>query len=158
MTSKKTPQNSESTSSPPPPPPRAKSWTFINIAEGDFALANFENGDYLIEEWSLRRFLNVPNTIYNPAFKSLMNEEIMELAKPQRFLTPDPHSQIATGFPPRLLIELCELHLIAWEEELLSLKLQATVEACAVLYWNLVGGGAEQHVRGIFGEDYEHED
>ncbi|MDF1662059.1 MAG: hypothetical protein P1V97_09825 [Planctomycetota bacterium] len=137
--------------------PQALSWTFINIDEGDFALGVFEDQSYLIEEWSLRRFLNVPNVINDPVFKSFINEDLLELAKPRDFLTPEPYPQKTTGFDPRLLIELCELHLLAWEEELVPSHFQERVECCAILYWHLVGGGADQMSRAIFG-DYEFED
>jgi hypothetical protein len=131
---------------------RATSWTFINIYEGDFVLAEFEDGSHLIEEWSLRRFLNVPNVINDPAFASLLSEDLLELSRPLTFLSPQPYSQQTTGFPPRLLTELCQLHLIAWEQELISPQLRELVERCAILYWHLVGGGADQHSKAIFGD------
>ena len=137
--------------------PQATSWTFINIDEGDFALGVFEDSSYLIEEWTLRRFLNVPNIINDPVFKSFITEDLLELAKPREFLTPAPYPHKTTGFVPRLLIELCELHLLAWEEELVPPHFQERVEACAILYWHLVGGGADQMSRAIFG-DLEFED
>lgn len=106
-------------------------------------------GEVLLDEWDLRRVFNIPNLRFDPALSSLIPPDYAELAQPHSYCFPElGHS--STGFRPALLTRTCELLLRAWEQGLLSESRRIQVETAAILYWELVGGGADAATRAIF--------